>query len=251
MPRPGTFDLWLLRISDAAGGALDASVLDATERRRAASLVQAVDRVRFTTAHVALRQLLGTYLCLAPEEVRIGRDACPCCGAPHGRPALLGDADGLLFSLSHRGDLALVGAAAAPIGVDVELVPDQESAAELATMLHEAEQDELAAVPPALLPAAVARLWTRKEAYLKGIGTGLGRDPSLDYVGSGRPGGPRPPAGWNLLDVPVDPGYAAAVAVNGPVPHGVPPLTRLRLGDLCPGSAGRLEGPEVPQRTPP
>lgn len=247
LPRPGTLNLWVLRISDVPDGALDESILDATERRRAAALVQAVDRIRFTTAHVALRRLLGTYLRVAPEEIHFGRDACPCCGAPHGRPTVLGGADGLFFSLSHRGDLALFGTAAAPIGVDVELVPDREGAAELVQMLHEEEQYELAAVPHALLPGAVARLWTRKEAYLKGIGTGLGRDPSLDYVGSGRPGGPRPPVGWNLLDLPVDPGYAAAVAVNGPVSPEVAPPARLHLSDVT----RRADGLLVPAWTPP
>ncbi|WP_405939273.1 4'-phosphopantetheinyl transferase superfamily protein [Streptomyces sp. NBC_00726] len=227
LPALGSPDLWLLRVSDAAAGALDEAVLDVTERRRAAALVHGRDRVRFTAAHVALRRLLGAYLRRPPEEIRFGRETCPCCGGPHGRPTVLGPGrDELFFSLSHRGDLALVGTAAVPIGVDVDLVADPEAGAELATMLHRTEQRELAALPPALRPRALARLWTRKEAYLKGLGSGLGRDPSLDYVGSA-PGGPAPPAGWTLLDVPVDRGYAAAVAVRGEL--AVPDPTVVRL----------------------
>ncbi|WP_307787400.1 4'-phosphopantetheinyl transferase family protein [Streptomyces musisoli] len=228
LPPPGSLDLWLLRVSDVATGILDEAVLDATERRRAAALMHAADRTRFTAAHVALRRLLGSYLRLRPEEIHFGRDTCPCCGGPHGRPTVLGTGrDDLFFSLSHRGDLALVGTAAAPIGVDVDLVSDQTASAELASMLHVAEQEELAALEPALRPRALARLWTRKEAYLKGLGSGLGRDPSLDYVGSGAPGGPYPPSGWTLLDVPVDRGYAAAVAVRGELTVTGPTVTRL------------------------
>ncbi|MYQ88483.1 4'-phosphopantetheinyl transferase superfamily protein [Streptomyces sp. SID4936] len=215
MPPPGSLDLWLLRVSDVPTGILDEQVLDATERQRAATLMHAADRTRFTAAHVALRRLLGSYLSLRPEEVHFGRDTCPCCGGPHGRPTVLDADERLFFSLSHRGDLAVVGTAAAPIGVDVELVPDEDGTADLAAMLHVDEQAELAALSPPARPRALARLWTRKEAYLKGLGTGLGRDPALDYVGSGGPEGPYPPSGWTLLDVPVDRGYAAAVAVRG------------------------------------
>nr|WP_237541958.1 4'-phosphopantetheinyl transferase superfamily protein [Streptomyces sp. SID4936] len=215
LPPPGSLDLWLLRVSDVPTGILDEQVLDATERQRAATLMHAADRTRFTAAHVALRRLLGSYLSLRPEEVHFGRDTCPCCGGPHGRPTVLDADERLFFSLSHRGDLAVVGTAAAPIGVDVELVPDEDGTADLAAMLHVDEQAELAALSPPARPRALARLWTRKEAYLKGLGTGLGRDPALDYVGSGGPEGPYPPSGWTLLDVPVDRGYAAAVAVRG------------------------------------
>lgn len=229
LPRPGSLDLWLLRVPEVRSAGLDTAVLDTTERRRAAELAHPGDRIRFTAAHLALRRLLGTYLDVLPQEIRYGRETCPCCGGPHGRPTVLDAARPLHFSLSHRGDLVLMGTAVAPIGVDVDLVADPCSAAELATMLHPAEQAELEALPPARRPRALARLWTRKEAYLKGLGTGLGRDPAADYVGSGGPPGPTPPAGWTLLDIPMDRGYAAAVAVHGEL---ITPLPRVnRLGD--------------------
>ena len=247
LPLPDSLDLWLLRISDVSRRFLDEAVLDATERQRAASLMHASDRDRFTTAHVALRGLLGSYLDRPPGDIRFGRDICPCCGGPHGRPTVLESPRDLFFSLSHRGDLALIGAALAPIGVDVDLVPDQLEAAELASMMHPDERKELALVPPAQLPRAVARLWTRKEAYLKGIGTGLGRDPSLDYVGSGGPEGPYPPEGWTLLDLPVDRGYAAAVAVNGALVNGDPTVNRLSVLDVARRTCDAL----VSARTPP
>ncbi|MEU7698355.1 4'-phosphopantetheinyl transferase family protein [Streptomyces sp. NPDC015492] len=239
LPRPGSLDLWLLRVSDARGAGLDAGVLDAGERQRAAGLAHAEDRVRFTAAHLALRRLLGTYLDTLPQDIRYGRETCPCCGGPHGRPTVLGASRGLHFSLSHRGDLVLVGTAVAPIGVDVDLVADPGGAAELAAMLHPAEQREIEALPPPRRPRALARLWTRKEAYLKGLGTGLGRDPAADYVGSGGPDGPLPPAGWTLLDIPVDRGYAAAVAVHGELTTLSPRVNRLSERDIRGDPAAR------------
>ncbi|MBJ7004268.1 4'-phosphopantetheinyl transferase family protein [Streptomyces griseofuscus] len=222
LPPPGTPDLWLLRLSDTtdagSDAAPDAATLDASERERAASFARPVDRVRFTAAHRTLRTVLGSYLGVPPGEIRYARETCPCCGGPHGRPALLGFPGDLHFSLSHRGDLVLIGVAGEPIGVDVELVPDLEGSGELALMLHPDEQREARALDPVRRPGAVARLWTRKEAYLKGLGTGLGRDPALDYIGLGTPDdGPRPRVDWHFRDVPVDRGYVASVATRGPL----------------------------------
>ncbi|HEV2887692.1 MAG TPA: 4'-phosphopantetheinyl transferase superfamily protein, partial [Jatrophihabitans sp.] len=133
--------------------------------------------------------------------------ACPNCGAPHGRPAV---ADrGVHFSLSHGGDLVLIGVAGTPVGVDVEALPDPQVAADLTTRLHPGEQREITADEDPQL--AFARVWTRKEAYLKGVGTGLSRGLSADYLGTCDPAAL--PAGWSVLDVPVPAGYAAAAAV--------------------------------------
>ncbi|WP_233534179.1 4'-phosphopantetheinyl transferase family protein [Streptomyces murinus] len=221
LPPPGSPDLWLLRLSDTtdagSDAAPDAATLDASERERAASFARPVDRVRFTAAHRTLRAVLGSYLGVPPAEIRYARETCPCCGGPHGRPALLGFPGDLHFSLSHRGDLVLIGVAGEPIGVDVELVPDIAGSGELALMLHPDEQREARALDPVRRPGAVARLWTRKEAYLKGLGTGLGRDPALDYIGLGAPDGPRPRVDWHFRDVPVDRGYVASVATRGPL----------------------------------
>lgn len=55
-------------------------------------------------------------------------------------------------------------------------------------------------------------MWTRKEAYLKGLGVGLSEDPAADYVGSG-PVPARMP-GWSLSDVRVPEGHCAALALQ-------------------------------------
>nr|WP_244416638.1 4'-phosphopantetheinyl transferase superfamily protein [Streptomyces hygroscopicus] len=46
-------------------------------------------------------------------------------------------------------------------------------AEDVATSLHPSEQAELAALPRARRPAAVARCWTRKEPCLKATGAGI------------------------------------------------------------------------------
>ncbi|WKX73245.1 4'-phosphopantetheinyl transferase superfamily protein [Streptomyces sp. XD-27] len=206
---------WLLSVSEyAAGpdGALADTILDAEERDRAAAFVRDEDRQRYRAAHAGLRRLLGAYLGLDPAAVPFMREPCPGCGAPHGRPAVTGTP--LHFNMSHAGDLVLFAFADAPVGADVERIQPVSVVDQVAASLHPRERAELAGLPDADRPAAFARCWTRKEAYLKGLGTGLSRDPAIDYVGSGPH--PVPVGSWTLADLPVGdvrPGYAAARAV--------------------------------------
>ncbi|MEV4950115.1 4'-phosphopantetheinyl transferase superfamily protein [Streptomyces sp. NPDC053755] len=189
------------------------ALLDDAERARCGSLRRAADRDRYRVAHVALRQLLGAYLRRDPARVRLAPEPCPGCGGPHGRPAVADPGPvPLHFSLSHAGDAVLMGFADTPVGVDVEQWPAPETAAEVGQLLHRDERAELAALPPSDRPAAVGRCWARKEAYLKGIGIGLGEDLSVTYVGTGPV--PADVPGWSVTDVPTHPGYAAACAIR-------------------------------------
>ncbi|MCX5403977.1 4'-phosphopantetheinyl transferase superfamily protein [Streptomyces sp. NBC_00335] len=211
-PGPG---LWAVRVSLYADRARESEgMLDAAERARLQGIRRAGDRDQYRVAHVVLRQLLGDRLGEDPARVRFFREPCPGCGAPHGRPAVPGVP--LHFSLSHAGDAVLVAFADSPVGVDVEERPvpalAAQVASELAEVLHPAERAELAALPAEELPGAVARCWSRKEAYLKGIGIGLGGNPALTYVGTGAT--PSAPPGWTVEDVPAFPGYVAARAVR-------------------------------------
>ncbi|MCF3102570.1 4'-phosphopantetheinyl transferase superfamily protein [Streptomyces roseoverticillatus] len=209
-----------------APGPLDAAlrdyerILDPAERSRAAAFVRDLHRDRYIASHVGLRLLLGAYLGTDPAAVVLVREPCPGCGGPHGRPAAAGAP--LHFNLSHAGDLALFAFADTPVGVDVEQLQPADVVEDVARVLHPDETAELAALPAQQRPEAFARCWTRKEAYLKGTGTGLSENPSVTYVGSGP--APASPAGWTLSDVEAVPGYAAAVAVANArrprTPHG-------------------------------
>ncbi|MGD6742460.1 4'-phosphopantetheinyl transferase family protein [Streptomyces sp. BH106] len=214
LPAAGPVRLWLVTAGPGSAPPGDGvGVLDVEEARRAAAFRFDRHRVRYVAAHLALRGILGERLGCAPGDVRFTRLACPGCGGPHGRPALV-DAPDVHFSLSHSGDLALVALAPAPVGADVEELPSAEVAEELTAVLHPRERAELAALAgPEERRLAVALAWVRKEAYLKGLGTGLSRGTDLDYVGA-RADSPGAPDGWSLWDVPVPGGYTAAVALG-------------------------------------
>ncbi|MFK4224821.1 4'-phosphopantetheinyl transferase family protein [Streptomyces sp. NPDC019890] len=210
-PPPGVELLWSGRVRDhAEDAAAHRHLLDAGETARLLAFQRDADRDAFAVAHVALRRLLGNRLGLAPEAVTLTREPCANCGGPHGRPVVPGNP--VHFSLSHTAGLVLIALAGAPVGVDVEGVPDPGTTMEVAAQLHPRERAELAALPTADRPTAFARCWTRKEALLKATGAGLNEELSLTYVGTG----PQPAVNddWLLSNLPTDPGHAAAVAVH-------------------------------------
>ncbi|KRA30950.1 hypothetical protein ASD81_15735 [Nocardioides sp. Root614] len=188
--------------------------LDGAERKQASAYVRAELRRAYEIAHAAARLVVGTSMDIPPEKVVWGRHACPGCGEPHGRPRAEGTA--IEFSLSHTPGQVLVAVADVPVGVDVESHPDDPTA--LAGVLHPRETAEIDAAARGTLDGGRAavrftRAWSRTEAYLKGIGIGLGRDPHLDYLGTDAAPG-RTVGEWSLWDVVVPEGYGAALALR-------------------------------------
>jgi 4'-phosphopantetheinyl transferase len=142
--------------------------LSAAELERANRFVYARDRRRYVAAHTQLRRLLATHTGM-PEGSLCLREG------EFGKPYLDGAAH-CQFNLSHSADVALVGiAGVGEIGVDVELLsstPDAQSLAE--RHFTAGERNELAQCTPASeRDLAFLRGWTRKEACLKALGSGL------------------------------------------------------------------------------
>jgi 4'-phosphopantetheinyl transferase len=197
--------------------------LDEDELRRASRFHFDKHRRHFVVGRGFLRTLLARYLDARPEEVRFSY-------GPYGKPALDGDhrESRLQFNASHSGDWAVYGVVEDhEIGVDVELVKEDFASEGIAERFFSAREvktlNELAAAEQ---PAAFFRCWTRKEAYIKAIGSGLSHplDTFDVTLAPGEPAAllrvqndPEAVARWSLFDLDVDAGYAAAVAVDGPV----------------------------------
>lgn len=202
-------DVWTMPVDELDERA-DISALDDRERRRADALLRPRDRRAFIAAHLLLRQLLGRRLGCAPGEIAYGRQRCPVCGGPRGRPVLDPPQPALHFSLSRSGDMVLVALAAVAVGVDIQRVSDRETQKEVTPLLHPAEELEIAGAPAEEQTRTFTRIWTRKEAYLKGVGTGLAHELSREYLGNEERAGP--PAGWIVCELPAHESYIAAVA---------------------------------------
>ncbi len=141
-----------------------------TELERIARLQRPVDATRSLLGHSLAREMLGDWLRCAPAEVPLHRD-------PSGRPVLwANEAPCAPFvSIAHSGDTVLVAFnAAGRVGVDVERVQVLAALMELATsVLRPDELASLTALPRETQLEAFYRVWTRKEAWLKGLGVGL------------------------------------------------------------------------------
>ncbi|MFH8570254.1 4'-phosphopantetheinyl transferase family protein [Streptomyces sp. NPDC017993] len=209
---PGELHLWALRRpwTGEEPPPMATGELDANERERAASFVRPQDRLLYVSAHIALRRVLARYLGIEPARIVFGRAPCPGCAGPHGRPVLLNAPRPPHFSLSHSQGLALIAVAGVPVGVDAQRVPSLETTDLCLPGMHPREQKEIAELPLEERPSGFAELWTRKESYLKGLGSGLGRELTADYLGCDILARP---AGWTVANVPGGPGHAAAVAL--------------------------------------
>jgi 4'-phosphopantetheinyl transferase len=193
-------------------------LLSDQERQRAARIIDPRKARLWAGARAVLRALLGGYL---------GRDPRTLCIAPdiRGKPDVLGksatsvsssaedSARHLHFNLSHSGEVALFAlTASGPVGVDVELARRRQLdvAGVAARAFGTAERARLQKLPAREGELELLRLWVRREATLKCLGSGLVAGGSLE----GAEGKPNPQP-W-LAELDVGPGRAAAVAVQHP-----------------------------------
>jgi len=209
--------VWLTSTAlDPAALARRLALLTADERRRADRFVMPIHRARFIAARGFLRLLLSRYTGVGAADIRFAE-------APRGKPVLEG-APPLEFNLSHSADAAVCAVAARPVGVDVERLRAMPAALEIAgRFFSAAEREALARVPAGRRDEAFFTCWTRKEAFIKGIGHGLGF-PLGTFTVSIERGAPialsgLSTAGWTLHDVDGGPGYLAAVAIEAPAAH--------------------------------
>jgi 4'-phosphopantetheinyl transferase len=212
----------------------DATLSD-DERRRAERFRAGHLRRRYIAGRGGLRAILAAYLDCPAEQVTFQY-------GPHGKPSLAFGTS-FEFNLTHSHELALCALTrVGRIGVDVEeLRPMEEHGRKLiGRFFSEAEQGEFLSVPEAEQLASFFRAWTRKEAFLKAVGTGLatvldsfdvtlGPDvpPALLRVADDPDASTR----WSVFDLDPGAGYAAALVVEA---NGQP--IRVRIGDLAPGS---------------
>jgi 4'-phosphopantetheinyl transferase len=133
---------------------------------------------RASCSNAALRRLLGRRTGCAPAVLKFET-------GPFGKPRLQGEPR-CSFSLSHSGDHALVVLAdKGEIGVDLEeLRPMYDMEALARQCLAERERFLFEATPLAERELALLWSWTRKEACLKALGTGLQVEPSSFDVGT-------------------------------------------------------------------
>jgi 4'-phosphopantetheinyl transferase len=193
--------------------------LSVDERERAHRFRFPRDRRTYVVAHWLVRRVLSRYLDVAPDGWRFDVN-------PYGKP-MLPDHQDLRFNLSHSGELVVVAVTKSrEVGVDVERIRPDFATSEIARhFFAPAEVAALDRLEGMDFVHAFFACWTRKEAYVKAVGLGLSLEldtfaVSIVPEGPARlltaEGGPREVARWGLHSLELSPGYAAALAVEGP-----------------------------------
>ena len=147
----------------------DERVLSREEHERAGRFHFERDRQHFKAARSAVRIVLGRYLNLPPASLVFAQ-------TDYGKPFLTNpEAAGVLFNLSHSGEIALVAVARErEIGVDVEFMRADFATNDVAEHFFSvAEIYTLSGLEPQQRTQAFFNCWTRKEAYVKARGEGL------------------------------------------------------------------------------
>jgi len=165
-------DVW--RISTQLDGPqLNAfeSVLSAHQRERAARLRVDEKRRQYIVAQGLTRRILGRAVSASPQAVEFVR-------GPKGKPYLGGAAaaQGIQFNMTHTSHLALIAVTRrGEVGIDIERIRRNLAWEKLARRYFSAhEQAAFRAQPADARLRAFFVCWTRKEAVLKAIGTGIG-----------------------------------------------------------------------------
>jgi 4'-phosphopantetheinyl transferase len=196
-------------------------LLSPDERTKASRFHFQQDRQDFIAARGFLRLLLGRYLDVEAQRIRLVYNT-------YGKPGLADEfaSARLCFNVSHSDEFALFAFTRdREIGIDIERIRREVATERIAEGTF--ARDEVVALrslPSEMQIEAFFRCWTRKEAFVKARGQGLSipldrfvvtlraQDPvaviSID-------GDPRAARAWSLRELPSCAGYVAALAAKG------------------------------------
>lgn len=216
--------IWNIQVHDLAVSASPLrSCLSESEIARIQSFKNPAVSARFEGIRGSLRMILGAYLQCDPRavEIKVG---------PDGKPYLGGGHPSLFFNLSHSNDVVVCAVSHTDLGIDIEKVRQManvlgvsrrffssEEHAALAKIENDNDRNHL-----------FFRLWTAKEAVLKGTGMGIAhglantiiRMKNLDQLELLKICGSSEEAGkWRLKEMSVEPGYLCTMAIKSELDH--------------------------------
>ena len=181
------------------------------------------DQKRFICTRIALRTILAGYVPFPPEAIEF---VC----RTNGKPELVSSQNpvSLQLSVSHSGSFAIIGVVLGRrIGVDIEQYRIMEFLEIARRYFSEREYQELSASPAEDLQKNFFACWTRKEAFLKALGEGIGSLLSQVSVTTAYRECPKllefqidpaAPWNWSFVDLQIHLDYTGALAFeHGPL----------------------------------
>jgi len=214
-------DVWRCPL-DQTTNQIDASskCLSAQERQRAEQFRFVGKREQFVTTRARLRRCLALATGIRADKIEIEVSAT-------GKPFLAGQmlASGIQFNVSHTDGLALIAITRGQaVGIDIEALRRSIQHVRLAeNYFSSKEKNVIAALPSEQVPASFFACWTRKEAVLKAIGTGiaLGLDsfdvatePDITHCRTELQSAHGPSKTWCVDTLPCGAGFVGALAYH-------------------------------------
>ena len=152
------------------------SMLSTEEQDRAKRFKFDQHRERFIISHGFKRSVLANYLNINPSSLQFQK-------GDKGKPSLLEtdyESQSLTFNISHTEDITLLAVTQGrEVGVDIEYMNRKTDWLSIGQRFFtEPEQQALFSLSEEAQKAAFFQLWTRKEAYMKVLGTGLSLAPT-------------------------------------------------------------------------
>jgi len=177
--RAGGIHLYVMSVNEMQHDEAElASYLNPDEEVRASRFINPEHGRKYRCVRGMLRKLLSHYLNMAPGEIEF-------CYAEHGKPSLKGGSS-LHFNLSHSRDMAAYAFSRDhELGVDIEYMrPQKDLAGMMRHVGSSKEQAEILGLSEDDAYEAFYWLWTRKEAFIKACGRGLGMGLRSIHIGT-------------------------------------------------------------------
>jgi 4'-phosphopantetheinyl transferase len=188
------------------------------EQKRARAYRFEHDQRRYLGSALLQRSLLARYTSCSLRELSFSRNQW-------GKPSLDGDHHKIEFNISRSHEVALLAVSdGSMLGVDVEYAMGCDNGAmPVASQFSEPERSYIETASDST--RALFEIWTRKEAYIKGIGRGLSHPlaefdvtPNVKTMVSDWSEDP-PPEPWRVHSIELSvSGYTAAIATILPSP---------------------------------
>jgi 4'-phosphopantetheinyl transferase len=168
---PGEIHLWQICLRQSFSTVKNLfDSLSPDERERAGKYRFRKDRERFIVTRGAVREILSGYLAIAPDRIGFSYNG-------FGKPFLKNETrgEGVFFNVSASREIALCAVArGSEIGVDIEFIGDEPASPEVVERFFSPrEAESIAALGGKRQTSAFFHCWTRKEAFIKGVGVGL------------------------------------------------------------------------------
>lgn len=160
--------IWLIDINEIINYKGYEDLLDGNERIRGKNLLSEILRKNHIVSHYAARDILSNYLNVPLNQI-------PLTYTKFHKPFLIKNPLKIEFNLTHSHDIALLGITKTfRIGIDIERMSPLQNQRDIEKLiLSQKELTWLSKRDDQEKCEAFYRLWTAKEAIMKGIGEGF------------------------------------------------------------------------------